>query len=418
MKSRNNLLGGLSLIVLALLMSLCTEDEKDRKRITISPGPNAQAAAQTALIEVGQGMDVYFEEGTYEFTSQLSIDNKRDVRILGAGREKTILSFKDQTGAGEGLLANQCTQLLLKDFTIRDTNGDALKAKSCNEVSFVNVGTVWSGQPSAENGAYGLYPVQSTNVLIDACYAYGASDAGIYVGQSTGVVIRNCVAEGNVAGIEVENTINADVYDNQVFDNTGGILVIDLPGLTQYGSNCRVFNNNCHDNNRSNFAPVGNIVNAVPPGTGIMLLSTRHLEIFENKILDNMFVGIIMASYLMVDREPGDANYDPLYGNIYIHDNTYSMEGIFNANAQSGIGAFIAYFLQAHGYEQPDILIDNLTTGGICISESEGNTFVNIHAESLDTTTGQGNPDANSDTYACEGTELDAVNFDPYGASL
>ena len=88
------------------------------------------------------------------------------------------------------------------------------------------------------------------------------------------MIVKNCVAEGNVAGIEIENTTNADVYDNEAFDNTGGILVFDLPGLTQYGSNVRAFNNNIHDNNRTNFAPVGNIVGNVGAGTGFMILST------------------------------------------------------------------------------------------------------------------------------------------------
>jgi parallel beta-helix repeat protein len=420
MKNTGSLPLALSFIVIALFVSSCTDDhDKDiRKRIRIAPGLNAQAVAQDAFIEVKSGMDIYFEEGTYEFTSQLSIDNKQDVRILGAGRDKTILSFKNQSGSGEGLLVNQCTQLLLKDFTIRDSRGDALKAKGCKEISFVSLGTVWSGEPSAENGAYGLYPVESTKVLIDGCYVYGASDVGIYVGQSADVVVRNCVAEGNVGGIEVENTIGADVYSNEVFDNTGGILVIDLPGLTQYGSNCRVFNNHCHENNRTNFAPPGGIVSAIPAGTGIIVLSTRQVEISGNKLLNNMFAGVVLASYLMIDPQPGDVNYNPLYEKIYVHDNTYEMDGTFNASGQSDIGSFIAFFLQAHGHGQPNILIDNLTMGGICISEPEGTTFVNLHAESLNPPTVQGNPDDDLGIYACKGTELDAVKFDAYGVSL
>ena len=38
------------------------------------------------------------------------------------------------------------------------------------------------------------------------------ADAGVYVGQSTNVTIRHYYAHHNVAGIEIENCINSDVY--------------------------------------------------------------------------------------------------------------------------------------------------------------------------------------------------------------
>ena len=58
--------------------------------------------------------------------------------------------------------------------------------------------------------------------------AIGASDAGIYVGQSANVVVRRNRAEWNVAGIEIENTVDAHVYENVATNNTGGILVFNL----------------------------------------------------------------------------------------------------------------------------------------------------------------------------------------------
>lgn len=420
MKNPQYLLRGLPLLVLPALMTFfycCNDDDDDgRIQITIKPGASAQADAQAAFINAKSGTDIHFTEGTYEFTSQLSIDGKQDVRILGAGREKTTFSFKNQSGSGEGLLANQCTQLLFSGFTIADTKGDALKAKGCDHVTFTDVGTVWSGEPREENGAYGLYPVQSTNVLIEKCYARGASDTGIYVGQSTNVVIRKCTTEGNVAGIEIENTVNADVHDNEVYDNAGGILVFDLPGLTQYGNKCRVFKNNCYNNNRTNFAPVGNIVGNVPAGTGIMMLSTRQVEVFDNKISDNMFGNVIMASYLMIGTTT-DATYNPFYADIYVHGNTYSRTGTFNPT-QRQVPGFISAFLNAYGHQQPDILIDNFTSGGVCVSEADEITFVNLHGESINPGTGEGNPDADLQKFTCVGTSLEAVDFGPYAVPL
>ena len=67
--------------------------------------------------------------------------------------------------------------------------------------------------------------MQCDNVLIENCTAIGASDAGIYVGQSNRIIVRNSIAHQNVAGIEIENSLNADVFDNVATGNTGGILV-------------------------------------------------------------------------------------------------------------------------------------------------------------------------------------------------
>ena len=128
-----------------------------------------------------------------------------------------------------------------------------------------------------------IYPVQSTNILIDGAVAIGASDAGIYVGQSSQIIVRNSHAESNVAGIEIENSTYADVYNNVAVNNTGGILIFDLPNLPgEGGANTRVFNNEISTNNTGNFAPAGNIVGTVPSGTGLMVLANDNIEIFGN----------------------------------------------------------------------------------------------------------------------------------------
>lgn len=120
------------------------------------------------------------------------------------------------------------------DFTIEDlafegTKGDALKIVGSN-IIIRRIRTEWTNGPTTENGAYGIYPVQTENTLIDGVVAIGASDAGIYVGQSRNVVVRNSRAERNVAGIEIENTIGADVYDNIAIGNTGGMWITSLQG--------------------------------------------------------------------------------------------------------------------------------------------------------------------------------------------
>ena len=90
---------------------------------------------------------------------------------------------------------------------------------------------------------------------IDGCIAIGASDAGIYVGQPENIVVRNSIAKFTLQALR-SKIYYADVYDNTAEDNTGGILVFDLPGLPQQGGHdVRVFNNSIVHNNTDNFAP-------------------------------------------------------------------------------------------------------------------------------------------------------------------
>lgn len=407
-----------SLWILLLAMPLlvfnsCDDDDpvEPTNEIKITASATAADDAQLAFIEVEEEFVITFEEGTFSFTNTLSMDGKSKVIVRGAGQDKTFLDFKGQTSGGEGVLISNSNSIRFENLTIRDSKGDALKARDCNKISFVNVGTIWSGEPSEDNGAYGLYPVLCTEVYIDNCYAYGASDAGIYVGQSDQVILKNSVAEGNVAGIEIENTTNADVFDNEAFDNTGGILVFDLPGLTKYGNNCRIFNNNVHDNERTNFAPEGNIVASVPTGTGIMLMSTENVEIFNNTLTNNSFANILVVSYLVFRPQPDDPNYNPFPTGVSIHDNDYTLETMVNAEVQTDFVKQIIGLLQQYGFGQPNILVDGLVMGDepMCIEDTD-TSFVNLNAS--DQTFQSVNKDLTP--FTCMKDPLPEISFEEY----
>ena len=239
--------------------------------------PAVQKRMQTQLIMADNGSTIDLEAGTFTFTGSLSMEDKKRIVIRGKGIDKTILSFKGQTDGAEGLRVSNAEEIVIEDMTIQDTKGDAIKTMNVKGITFRNVKVEWTGPPSPDNGSYGLYPVQCDKVMIDKCISIGASDAGIYVGQSRNIVVKNCVAHHNVAGIEIENSRDADVFDNEAYENTGGILVFDLPDLVQkQGGNVRVFNNYVHDNNLPNFAPAGNIVASVSDGTGMPRYSSKR----------------------------------------------------------------------------------------------------------------------------------------------
>jgi len=294
--------------------------------LTFAPGPNVQTELQEALILAEPGTTFHLEAGTYEFTMGLSLDVD-DVIIQGEGMDKTILSFKNQDVSPEGLYVTS-DNVVVQDLAIEDAKGNAFKSNGTKNLVLRNVRTEWTNGPDEKNGAYGLYPVSSENVLIDGCVAIGASDAGIYVGQTKNVIVKNSRAEYNVAGIEIENCHNADVFDCVATNNTGGILVFDLPGLPmQKGHNVRVFRNKVVNNDTPNFAPAGNIVATVSRGTGISIMSNTQVEVFENKISDNRTYGVVICSYLTTGIEITDPEYYPYAEAIYIHNNTFGKNG-------------------------------------------------------------------------------------------
>ncbi|MBD3770523.1 MAG: right-handed parallel beta-helix repeat-containing protein [Rhodobacterales bacterium] len=274
---------------------------------------------QLALIEAEPGDTIVMPEGTFAFTTGLSLDVD-GVTLAGAGQGKTILDFAGQTGAGEGLLVT-ADDVVLTDFGIRDTKGDGIKSKDSDRITYQYLTVEWSGEPKATNGAYGIYPVESTDVLVQNCTVRGASDAGIYVGQSENIIVRDSIAEYNVAGIEIENSSYADVYGNIARHNAGGILVFDLPDLPVMGGHStRVYDNDIVENNTVNFAPVGNIVAGVPSGTGLIVMANSDVYVTGNRFKDNRTVHAMLTAY----TEPfTDAAYNPLLTDITLTGNTY-----------------------------------------------------------------------------------------------
>jgi len=310
----------------------------DARTWRVRPGPEAQAELQRALIEARPGDSVRLDRGRYVLSAGLSLDIDR-ITIRGAGHDETILDFSNQTQGAEGLLVTS-DRVTLRDFAVENAKGDAIKAQGCDQITFLRVRAEWTGGPSPDNGAYGLYPVNCTNVLIDESIARGASDAGIYVGQSRNIIVRDSLAELNVAGIEIENSFNADVFGNTATRNTGGILVFDLPGLPQVGGHAvRVFDNRIVANNTPNFAPEGNIVAGVPAGLGVLVMANQNVHIFDNEIGEHGTTNVMLVSYR---GEIPDANYNPLPRDIVIRDNEFGRVGFAPAGdlaalAQMGV---------------------------------------------------------------------------------
>lgn len=323
--------------------------------IRIMPGPDAEEALQEALILAQPGDEIELAPGTYAIRNQLSLD-VADVTLRGAGMDASVLSFKGQTGGSEGLLVTGDGAILM-DFAVEDSKGDGIKSKGVDGIAIIRVRTEWTNGPDPGNGAYGLYPVSSRNVLIDGALAIGASDAGIYVGQSENIIVRNSRAEYNVAGLEIENSYFADVHDNHLENNTGGILIFDLPDLPQQGGHhVRVFDNVSVNNNTGNFAPPGNIVGIVPAGTGMLIMANADVEVFGNRLENNRTVNLVFGSYV---EETEDPNYRPHPRRIHIHHNSFGPGGQDPDDSEFG-----NVLREVLGAPVPNIVWDGVMTVG------------------------------------------------------
>ena len=323
-----------------------------------APPPSAEEAFRLQVETASPGTVIEVPAGTLRLQRGLVL-NTDGVTIRGAGMDQSILSFKGQLAGAEGLLVT-ASDFTIEDLAIEDTAGDALKITDGRNITVRRVRTEWTGGPSTENGAYGIYPVQTENTLIEGSVAIGASDAGIYVGQSRNVVVRDSRAEFNVAGIEIENTVHADVFGNLAANNTGGILVFNMPDLPEEGHSTRVFNNRVVDNNTANFGIPGSAVAGVPAGSGILINANDRVEVFDNEIRNNQTANVLISSYFSANytgERKVVETFDPYPETLLILGNTFGPGG--GAPDHEGLEAVRLALFGTEGH-LPDVVWDGV----------------------------------------------------------
>ncbi len=362
---------------------------------------------QLRLIQAKPGEVIELPAGRWTLNRSLSL-NKSNVTLRGAGPDATVLSFKGQTQGAEGLLINAASHVTIENLAIEDAKGDGLKANGCKDLVLRNVRVEWTRGPNERNGAYGLYPVQSERVLIEHSVAIGASEAGIYAGQSKYVVLRNNRVSRNVAGMEIENSSFVEVYANEVEGNAGGILVFNVPGVpVKDGRRTRVFDNRIHDNNTENFAPKANLIFAVPAGTGVMVMANAEVEIFNNRIENNQTANALVVAFNVTGKPSNDSLFTPYPREIWIHHNEFAGGG--DRPEPQGVRTLRLSTLVDKG-PLPDILWDGIArksaSAKICISGNGDADFLNFDFR------GRGK-DASKDLepHACTLAPLPAVSW-------
>ncbi len=402
-------------------------DASKEYKVSLVFKPGDEPKIIEALLTLKDSTSVMLKEGVYHFDN-LSIARVNHIELKGDGPDKTILDFSKQSTGGEGIRVTNSNGFTISGMTIRESKGDLIKVNGSRDVTFSNLHATWAKSDSS-SGGYAIYPVLCKNVLVENCYVQGSSDAGIYVGQTDSAIVRNCSGKGNVAGCEIENTTHAEVYDNEFYDNTAGVLVFDLPDLSQRGGFVKVYNNNLHDNNHRNFAKSGSFgtawgVGNAPPGSGVVILAASNVQIYNNKINNNNSASIILASGFAVDdhaAEKINEKYDPLSKNIRIYGNEMSMADSFPPPAyEHHIGKIlIATELQLNKrYPErkvkriPFIVYDGFSSNilsksntanpdSLCIDQKQSDLFVNADFLNLRTPE-KWQPDTTVAPYVCK----------------
>lgn len=372
--------------------------------VSLAPSRDDLGTIQTALdTKVKSGNVVCFAPGTYKLKNHLVLGAAANVTMRGTGakRDDVTFDFTGQTDGEEGVLITT-DGFTIENLSIKNTAGNGIKVQATNSI-FRNIKVGWEGTiaPSDEgptNGAYAIYPTTCEHTLMEDNEVYGASDAGIYAGQCKHVIARRNVAHHNVLGIEIENSISVDLYDNDVHDNTTGFLLDLLPKLQQKEAlDYLVHDNDVHDNNLPNFAKKNTLANTAEPGTGVLVLAPKNIEVTNNKISNHDGAAVLIISYDLIDilatlaggtAEPPDPTTNRWPTNIFVHDNVYKDNGrhpggayaIFAVGPDAGPKT-VPYNVLWDGVLGPTTADD--AAAHICLGTAEQGAFLNFHATSL-----------------------------------
>ncbi|MEI3797016.1 MULTISPECIES: parallel beta-helix domain-containing protein [unclassified Chitinophaga] len=416
------------LLLIALLAACQGPDvqEKSGYKTRLQFGPGEETKIAEAFLSLKDSSSITLKEGTYKFDN-LSIAQVNHILIQGAGPDKTIFDFSAQSQGGEGIRVTDVKGFTIDGLTLRDSKGDLIKINKSERVVVTNVHAIWSVSDST-SGGYAIYPVMCKDVLVENCYAQGASDAGIYVGQTDSAIVRKCKAFKNVAGCEIENTSHAQVYDNEFWGNTAGFLIFDLPDLSKRGGFVKAYNNYMHDNNEKNFAKSGSFgstwgVGNAAPGSGVVILAASDIELYNNRIINNNSSAISVVSGFFIDEKAGakiNDHYFPIPRNVHIHDNIMEVGAAFPpAVYEHHTGKILVGIEQKLNADDParknarlpfityDGITTNILTKGtavnpdsLCIRQTGPNLFVNVDAMNM--TSKNWKPSTDVAPYVCK----------------
>lgn len=216
-------------------------------------------------------------------------------------------------GTGDdGITAIGVDGLVLQSLRLEGWTNNGAFTSNSNDIVYRDIigdgDDVNTGDPLT---IYSVFPVRSSNVLVEGCDVTRIRDAAVYVGQATGTTVRFNNIHDSVTGIEIENSQFGEVYGNYATDNAGGILSFKLDGPEKQDHEQHHFHHNVSiDNNVENFAIPGSTVSVVPRGSGFFIISDNDSVYEFNVVEDNTSFGFAILDQQFIENLiPG--SFDP-----------------------------------------------------------------------------------------------------------
>lgn len=277
---------------------------------------------QLELILAQDGDTVLIEPGFFSMLGTISLENKNNLTIKGSGMSNTIISFNKQISGTEGIIIKNCQNIVFQDFSIQGYKQDAIVFDKVNGIELRELRIMLNQKKVEKKDQNSLSLKHCTNFIIQDCLFNSAINCGLLISESINGVVRFSEFMENSIGVKIVNSSLIDVHSNNIFDNAGGIALMSLPDLSiSKSKKIRLFDNIIKNNNFKNRSKIENSSYLIPSGSGIFLLATENVEIFNNSIMDNKTYGVSILSYLITGLTTKDTEYSPYSSSIYIHDN-------------------------------------------------------------------------------------------------
>ncbi|HFC12657.1 MAG TPA: hypothetical protein ENJ56_07420, partial [Anaerolineae bacterium] len=286
---------------------------REPQDFTVTPNSDIQA-----IIDRAQAGDrILVEYGIYNMRLAVDVSGLTIEGIPNAAGDYPI--FDGENKLSEAIIASG-NDFAVGKLHVRNYTSNGILVEGVDGVHFYDL-------ISENTGTYGIYPTKSDNVLVERVTASLVNDAAIYAGQCKNVVVRDSEVFGSVIGIELENTLNGEAYNNYAHDNSLGLFVVVLPQLnSKVSRGSKLYDNRVENNNIPNFADEGMAAALVPPGVGILSLGADDVEIYNNVVKDHRTTGVAVFS-LAIGYDQNEIDVGPTPENNWIHNNEYSNNG-------------------------------------------------------------------------------------------
>lgn len=318
------------------------------KVLQVKPGQMIQDAVKRAA----PGDTIQVMPGDYSETVYIDKDDIRLIGVIQNGRRATL----DGKGTLNDAILYSGNNFVVENFKIVGYKGNAIMGQAGNNFEIRN-------NVIKDTGVYGIFPQLGKNGIVEHNVVSGIEDAAIYIGMSDNVHVAHNDVFDSVAGIEIENSRHAIVENNNVHNNTGGILAFITPGLPiKTTFDVIIRNNFVVGNNHPNFGAPGSTVSGIPAGTGVLIMAADDVVIEDNIISDNKTAGVLITDHDNAANVTFDPGVEPNPDRVALLNN------VMLNNGYDTITEVKALMLSELKTVEPDIVAVGGGTGSCIIN--------------------------------------------------